>query len=166
MRKFILILPVVLIALSACGRSEGGSGVAGDSHAATSAISSYLSKEYSTEQVSFRANLQALENDEASKDIECTEHELTAVANLKKTQVQTFLNAAIAFIQAEKSNNQIDKASIAPLFADYQTKDVGWLASSELIPTCEFTSEMVSATGYAAAIESYYATAISQLNAM
>ena len=166
MRKLVLILPVVLIALSACGRSGGGGSIASDSHASTSAISSYLSKEYSTEQMTFGANLQALENDEASKDIECTEHELTAVTNLKKSQVQIFLNAVITFIQTEKSNSQIDKAAIAPLFADYKSKDAGWLASTNLIPACEYTPEMVSANGYAAAIKSYYTTAIGQLNAM
>jgi hypothetical protein len=166
MRKLIFMLPLALIALSGCGRGGGGGAVASNSGASTSAISSYMSKEYSTEQISFRANLQALENIEASKDIECTEHELTAVVNLKKTQVQTFLNAVIAFIQAEKSNNQIDKAAIAPLFAGYQTKDVGWLASTDLIPACEYTPEMVSASGYAKAIDSSYASANSQLNAM
>jgi hypothetical protein len=164
-RKYILMLVLTPIALSGCGRGGGGDGGASSSPASTSAISSYMSKEYSTEKITFRANLQALENIEASKDIECTEHELAAVANLKKTQVQTFLNAVIAFIRVEKSNNQIDKAAIAPLFTTYKTKDAGWLASSDLIPACEFTSEMISATGYVTAIESYYATAISQLNA-
>ena len=166
MRRFNLIIPLALIALSACGRSGSGGGVAGDTHASTAAISAYMSKEYASEQETFRANLQALENIEASKDIECTEHELTAVTNLKKTQVQTFLNAVIAFIQVEKSKNQIDKATVAPLFADYKTKDLGWLASTNLIPACEFTPEMVTASGYATGIESSYATAISQLNAM
>ena len=168
MRKHIFMLPLAVIALSACGQggSGNGGGVAGDTHASTAAISAYMSKEYSTEQETFRANLQALENDEASKDIECTEHELVAVVNLKKTQVQTFVNAVIEFIRAEKSKNQIDKASIAPLFTDYRTKDLGWLASTNLIPACEFTSQMVSATGYATGIESAYATAIGQLNAM
>jgi hypothetical protein len=166
MRKPIFMLPLALIALSGCGRSGGGGAGASNSGASTSAISSYMSKEYSTEQQTFGANLQALENIEASKDIECTEHELTAVTNLKKIQVQTFLNAVIAFIRVEKSKSQIDKAAIAKLFAPYQTKDLEWLASTNMIPACEFTSEMVSATGYATGIESHYATAISQLNAM
>ena len=166
MHKLIFMLPLAVIALSGCGRGGGVSAGASNSGASTSAISSYMSKEYSTEQMTFRANLQALENIEASKDIECTEHELTAVTNLKKEQVQTFLNAVIAFIQAEKSNSQIDKAAIAPLFASYQTTDAGWLASTNLIPACEYTPEMVSASGYAKAIESSYASAIGQLNAM
>jgi hypothetical protein len=166
MRKLIFMLPLVLIALTGCGRDGGGGAVASNSGAFTSAISSYMSKEYSTEQMTFSANLQALENLEASKDIECTEHELTAVTNLKREQVQTFLNTVIAFIRVENSKNQIDKAAIAPLFSSYQTKDLEWLASTNLIPACEFTSEMVSATGYATGIESHYATAISQLNAM
>jgi hypothetical protein len=166
MRKLIFMLPIAVIALSGCGRGGGGGGVAGDSHVYTAAISSYMSKEYSTEQASFRANLQALENIEASKDIECTEHELTAVTNLKKTQVQNFLNSVIAFIRIEKSKSQIDEAAIAPLFSGYETKDLGWLASTNLIPACEFTSDMVTASGYATGIESSYATAISQLNAI
>ena len=166
MRNLIFMLPLAVIALSACGRGGNEGGVAGDTHASTAAISAYTNKEYSTEQETFRANLQALENDEASKDIECTNHELVAVVNLKKSQVQTFLNAVIEFIRVEKSRNQIDKAAIVPLFSDYKTKDLGWLASTNLIPACEFTPEMVSATGYAAGIESHYTTAISQLDAM
>lgn len=166
MRKAIFMLPLAVIAISGCGRGGGGGAVAGDSGASTAAISTYMSKEYSTEQETFRANLQALENIEASKDIECTEHELTVVTKLKKEQVQTFLNVVIAFIQAEKSTRQIDKAAIAPLFASYQTTDAGWLASTNLIPACEYTPEMVSASGYAKAIDSSYASAIGQLNAM
>lgn len=166
MRKFILMLLLALIALSGCGRDGGGGGGAGNSRVSTSVISSYMSKEYSSEQISFRANLQALENDEASKDLECSQHNLAAVAKLKESQVQSFLNAVIAFIQAEKSNNQIDKAAISPLFATYQTQDAGWIASSSLTPACGFTAEMISATGYAVAIQSYYATALGQINAM
>ena len=166
MRKFILIISLALIALSACGRGGSGGRVAGDTHASISAISAYMNKEYATEQMTFRANLQALENIEASKDIECTNHELVAVADLKKKQVQTYLNAVIAFIRTEKSNNQIDKAAIAPLFAAYQTKDLDWLPSSNLIPACEFTPEMISATEYATGIKSYYASALSQLDSM
>jgi hypothetical protein len=166
MLKLFFMLPLAVIALSACGHGGGGSGVAGDTHASTAAISAYMGKEYSTEQETFRANLQALENTEAAKDIECTEHELTAVTNLKKTQVETFLNAVIAFIQIENSKNQIDKSAIAPLIADYKTKDLGWLASTNLIPACEFTSDMVSASGYATGIESSYAKAINQLESI
>ena len=107
MHKLIFMLPLAVIALSGCGRGGGVSAGASNSGASTSAISSYMSKEYSTEQMTFRANLQALENIEASKDIECTEHELTAVTNLKKEQVQTFLNGQSSHLS--KLKNQIVK---------------------------------------------------------
>ena len=164
MRKAILTLLPALIALSGCGHG-GGSGTS-NSRETAAAISAYMSKEYSREQTSFRANLQALENNEAANDQECTQHHLAVVANLKKAQVQTFLNAVIAFIQAENSKNQIDKAAVAPLFATYQTEDAGWIASASMTPACGFTAEMISATGYPVAIASYYATTLGQVNAM
>jgi hypothetical protein len=156
------------ILLTACG--GGGGGGASKPLASTTAISSYMSTEYSSDQITLATDLQAVVNKEVSLGAgNCSANELVAVASLKETHVQTFLITIIAFIQLEKANNQIDKSANSALFNTYLSDDLAWITSSSTdsaVGNCSFTAAEISANGYVTAINSYYANAITQLNAM
>lgn len=165
-----IAIAVFISLFSGCG--GGGSGNSTTSNtplSSTTTISSYMSSAYSSDQITLATDLQALVRSLASQGYLCSGNEIIAVANLKETHVQTFLNAVIANIQLVKTNNPIDKTAIAALFNTYQSEDVAWLTSSSTasaMGNCGFTGAMISATGYVTTINSYYANAIIQLNAM
>jgi len=131
----------------------------------TAAISSYMSSAYSSDQISLAADVQALEATLASQGNLCSGNEIIALADLKEIHVQTFLKKVIANIQLEKTTNTIDKSAIALILINYQSRDLTWMSSPNL-GGCGFSDAEISATGYALAIYSYYANAITVLNAM
>jgi hypothetical protein len=158
---------VSVILMTACGGGGGDSGNGNTPLASTTTISSNMSSEYSIDQIT-SAEVIALVQSLAAQGFGCSSTELVDVANLKETHVQTFLNAVIANIQFVKSNSSIDKTAITGLFATYQAEDVAWISSSSLASTlnCGYSAAAISATGYVTTINSYYANAIAQLNAM
>lgn len=164
--RFGISILAALLFVHGCG----GGGGASTPLASTTAISSYMSTGYSSDKTTLAADLQAVVATEVSQGYgNCSANELYAVASLKEAHVQTFLNAGIAFIQLEKTNNQIDKTAIASLFNTYQSEDVAWIISSSTstaVGNCTFTAAEISANGYITAINSNYTIAIDQLNAM
>lgn len=139
--------------------------VTGTALPSTAAISSYMSSAYSSDQITLATDVQTLEITLASQGLLCSSNEIAALATLKETHIQTFLNNVIANIQVEKSTNIIDKSAISSLFYTYQSQDLAWI-SSPTLGGCVFSAADISATGYSIATYSYYINGIAQLNAL
>ena len=94
----------------------------------------------------------------------CSGNEIYAVAGDKESVVQSFINSSIQFIQQTKANSAIDKTSIATLFSSYQAQDTSWTIP---LTGCGYTAyQLASMTGYTTTVNSYYISAITQLNAL
>jgi len=124
-----------------------------------------MSSLYAIDQVTLASDVQTTESFLASQGLSCSGAEIIDVANLKETHVLAFLNAVLADIKTVAAGGSIDKTAIAAVIASYQAQDLAWLATQSICGTL-LTPLEVTTTGYASTINSYYANAISQLNAL
>lgn len=154
----------VILALHSCG---GGGGGASDPLPSTATITTYMSAAFASDQLTLASDVQTVSRRLLSQGYQCSSNMIIAVTDVKLIHVQAFLNAVIANVQLVKTNNPIDKTAITALFATYQSQDVAWITSSaSTLGNCGYTPSMISATGYATAVNTWYALAIAQLNSI
>jgi len=156
MKAIFRVIEYLLITLFLAGCGGAGNGNTSapppDTTASTALITSYLSTTYANEQALVAIDLQSYNGSGAS---------LVAIVNTKQSRVQTFLTNAITYIQTVKQSNAINKTAIAILFTNYQGSDLSFLQNSIFSGTAGQLGQT-----YTPAINSYYALAAAQLNAI
>ena len=142
-----------------------GAGSGSGSQPSTAAIAAYLGSAYGKDQVATALEVQAARSSLLAQGDTCTSNELNSLVAIKETHVQSFLGAARANIQIDKTLNGIDKAAILVLLSAYQAQDLAWLSNQNL-GGCGYSAVDLAATGYASRINTDYAGLAAQINAL